>query len=534
MRRWKTAAAVMAVLMIAFCFGGSMASVNTKGIYAQEAQGTEYRESETGNPILPGYFADPSAYKFGDTFYIYATSCGYHVGGEAGWPMVWSSKDFVNWKAKKLIFKTKDGRNFNVSKFFWAPSAIEHNGKYYISFTYNDYYTYIAEGDSPDGEFTVLGQLNTKFFKSKTIDSQFFRDDDGRIYITFLWNINNVIHTGIAELDPNDFTNVLEMQRPPELRGVYREGQELIKKDGKYYLIYSQGVWTGSSYHLQYSVADNIYGPYEHKGPILTSRPQDGIEGTGHHSTLKIGDRYIVVYHRQNLPINNYVRRQVCANEMFFNEDGTIKPIVPDHKGVGYLGVDEEAEKYINIASSATVTADETFENFKPEHINDNKYSTLWKSVDLTFPKSFTLDFGEPREIAKTQLFFEYPSKYYQYKIEYSNDNENWELYSDRTDNEEAISPYEDYNKVTARYLKVTVTGSQRMDGAYGEGHGKPKVGVIEMKVFEEKPPVEDNDPDEKSKGGNLAVYLAIGGAIVLVAAAGALVFAARKKKIGQ
>lgn len=532
MRKFKKAAFVFAFLLFSIFLSSSLTGINNNGtsVFAQEGE-QKYRESEIGNPILPGYFADPSAYKFGDTFYIYATSCGYHVGQEAGWPMVWSSKDFVNWKAKKLIFKTQKGRDFNVSGGFWAPSAIEHNGKYYISFTYNDYYTYIAESDAPDGEYTILGQLNSKFFKSKTIDSQFFRDDDGRIYITFLWNINNVIYSGIAELDPNDFTNVLEMKRPPELKGPpYREGQELLKKDGKYYLLYSEGVWTGSNYHVRYSVADNIYGPYENKGPILVSRSQDGIEGTGHHSILKLDDRYIMVYHRQSLPIKDYVRRQTCANEIFFNEDGTIIPIQADHKGVGYLGVDEEAEKYTNIAGEAKVIVEESFEDFKPEHINDSKYSTLWKSVDDSFPKSFTLDFQEEKEIAKTELYFEYPSKYYQYKIEYSNDNENWELYSDKTENEEAISPHTDLLKVNARYLKVTITGMERMTGAYGGSHGKPKVGIVEMKVFEEVPPPADNDDIEKAKG-DILVYVVIGAAVLAVAAAWLIISMINKKK---
>ena len=28
----------------------------------------------TGNPVIPGYFADPTIKKFGDTYYMYATT----------------------------------------------------------------------------------------------------------------------------------------------------------------------------------------------------------------------------------------------------------------------------------------------------------------------------------------------------------------------------------------------------------------------------------------------------------------------------
>ena len=47
-----------------------------------------------GNPLLPGYFADPTIKKFGDTYYIYATTDG--TGNGYGPAQVWMSKDFVN------------------------------------------------------------------------------------------------------------------------------------------------------------------------------------------------------------------------------------------------------------------------------------------------------------------------------------------------------------------------------------------------------------------------------------------------------
>ena len=46
-----------------------------------------------GNPIIPGYFADPTVKKFGDTYYMYATTDG--SGAGFGPAQVWTSKDFV-------------------------------------------------------------------------------------------------------------------------------------------------------------------------------------------------------------------------------------------------------------------------------------------------------------------------------------------------------------------------------------------------------------------------------------------------------
>ena len=54
-----------------------------------------FNASGTGNPIIPGYFADPTVKKFGDTYYMYATTDG--SGAGFGPAQVWTSKDFVNW-----------------------------------------------------------------------------------------------------------------------------------------------------------------------------------------------------------------------------------------------------------------------------------------------------------------------------------------------------------------------------------------------------------------------------------------------------
>ena len=57
---------------------------------------TAWNDLKAGNPFLPGYFADPCARKFGDTYFIYATPDGWGGCGE-GPAGVWTSKDFVHW-----------------------------------------------------------------------------------------------------------------------------------------------------------------------------------------------------------------------------------------------------------------------------------------------------------------------------------------------------------------------------------------------------------------------------------------------------
>lgn len=65
------------------------------------------------NPIIPGYFADPTIKKFGDTYYIYATTDG--NGGGLGPSQVWTSKDFVNWTFQDM--------NWPTTYHYWAPDV---------------------------------------------------------------------------------------------------------------------------------------------------------------------------------------------------------------------------------------------------------------------------------------------------------------------------------------------------------------------------------------------------------------------------
>ena len=58
--------------------------------------GTAWNAPNNINPFIPGYFADPTIRKFGDTYYLYATTDG--TGNGYGPAQVWVSKDFVNWR----------------------------------------------------------------------------------------------------------------------------------------------------------------------------------------------------------------------------------------------------------------------------------------------------------------------------------------------------------------------------------------------------------------------------------------------------
>ena len=77
-----------------------------------------------GNPILPGYFADPTVKKFADIYYLYCTTDG--IKSASGEPQVWISKDFVNWFNYEMEIDVPEGLT-NV----WAPDVFQYNDRYY-------------------------------------------------------------------------------------------------------------------------------------------------------------------------------------------------------------------------------------------------------------------------------------------------------------------------------------------------------------------------------------------------------------------
>ena len=84
-------------------------------------ESVQWNTPGAGNPLLPGYFADPTIKKFGDTYYIYATTDG--TGNGYGPAQVWMSKDFVNWRNVTM--------NWPTTEVVWAPDVVQQpDGSY--------------------------------------------------------------------------------------------------------------------------------------------------------------------------------------------------------------------------------------------------------------------------------------------------------------------------------------------------------------------------------------------------------------------
>ena len=298
------------------------------------------KQPSSGNPVFPGWYADPEGAIFNKTFWIYPTySAPYNqqVHFDA-----FSSKDLVTWTKHPHILDTSSIQW--AHRAMWAPAIIEKNGKYYFFFSANDIQNGnekggigIAISDHPAGPFTdYLGKpLIDQFHNgAQPIDQFVFKDVDGAYYLIYGgWR-----HCNIARLK-DDFTGLIPFDDGKIFREItpdkYVEGPMMFVRKGKYYFMWSEGGWTGPNYSVAYAIGDSPFGPFKRIDKILKQNP-DIATGAGHHSVINIPgtDNWYIIYHRRPLGETDANSRVTCIDRMYFDKEGLIQPVMITNEGV--------------------------------------------------------------------------------------------------------------------------------------------------------------------------------------------------------
>lgn len=295
---------------------------------------------KSGNPVFPGWYADPEARIFEGRYWIYPTYSAIYK--EQTFFDAFHSEDLVNWTKVERILSMED---FDwAHKAVWAPSPIERNGLYYIYFSANDIQNNdeiggigVGVSTRPEGPFKdALGKpLIDRFYNgAQPIDPHVFLDDDGQAYLYYGgWRHCNVARLGedMISIEPFDDGSLYKEITPTD----YVEGPCMIKRNGKYVFMWAEGGWTGPDYRVAYAISDSPLGPFERIETILQQNP-DVATGAGHHGYIQVPgtDEYYIVYHRRPLTEIDRNHRVVCIDKMIFNEDGTIKPVEISFDGV--------------------------------------------------------------------------------------------------------------------------------------------------------------------------------------------------------
>lgn len=426
----------------------------------------------SGNPLLPGNFADPCVLVHQDTFYIYATT-----GSEA---TVWYSPDFVDWKLAKLNWPTEMGKPD-----IWAPAVTQGtDGKFYF-YTSTDHDIYAGVADHPKGPFTNLLGEDSVFIKNRqwwdkmhSIDADCFVDDDGQAYL--YWGSGFDFKDGICAVGRLNEDMVSFKEEPILITpNEYFEGPHMMKRNGIYYLMYSDSLYYDSTYKVRYATSNSPMGPFTEgkNSPILKSTPGGEVTGPGHHYTLRRDNQYYIVYHahaRQEAKPNGDLIRQVFIDKLAFEEDGAILPVAATDEGVPLDFVNTTSIRMplqpvateASAALSPALGANKAF---------DGDNGTLWAAPKGAGPVWLQADFGTNIGIKEVQPVFDQVMGNYAYRIEHSVDGDNWQLYAEGNNADLEVWPASHQTEVQARYIRITILS---------QAESYSRTGLWELKVF--------------------------------------------------
>lgn len=415
-----------------------------------------------GNPIVPGYFADPSLVQYEGKFYAYATLDpwgGDTLGG-------WESDDFQNWTYRFLEWPTFEacastsGRGSKV----WAPSVVRgRDGRFYMYVSVGGE-VWAGSAEHPLGPWRCLSEscpmiaatYNPEFHM---IDAEAFIDDDGSAWLYWgsgLHWVNGRCFAAKLAPDMVSFDGEVVDVTPAN----YFEAPFMVKRDGRYYLMYSSGRTDRDTYQVHYAVGSTPLGPFQEgpNSPILVTDSSRNIYSPGHHAVFSLEGRDYIFYHRHSIPFDpKFMGRQLCVDELHFTADGQIEKVTPTHEGPALV---RRAPNPRNLAANAVASASgQAGELFGPERVLDNNHATRWTADENSQGAWIQLDLGAPQTFSRQELRLEYSWKPYRFAVEVSDDAIQWRLLADFTQKPALGSPVVVEAKATDRYLRLNFPG---------------------------------------------------------------------------
>ena len=272
--------------------------------YQGDDGGPPVGAGEYRNPVVAGFYPDPSAIRVGDDFYLVNSSFGYFPGLP-----VFHSTDLVSWtqignaidRPTQMDYGDKD----ELTRGLFAASLTYHDGTFYIANTcfYCDGGNFVITAKNPAGPWS-----DPIWLGMSGIDPTLFFDTDGSA-----WIVHNDVPDGPLRYDGHraiwlqrfDFATrkpvgkgivLVDGGANPAANPEHVEGPHLFRHDGWYYLTAAEG-GTGEKHAQMVWRSRALTGPYApYPGnPVLTQRDLDPararpITSTGHAQFIELKD----------------------------------------------------------------------------------------------------------------------------------------------------------------------------------------------------------------------------------------------------
>ena len=343
------------------------------------------------NPIIRDQFsADPTARVFNGKVYLFPS---HDIPAPESFPRkdwfcmedyhVFSSTNLTDWTDHGVIVSQEKVEWVNPTSYsMWAPDCIERNGKYYFYFPANiktgkGFSIGVTIADKPEGPYVPQ---KDPIANVRGIDPCVFIDKDGQAYIYY--SLNRIFAARLKD-------NMTELTSEPVVLGDLPtkglvEGPFFFERNGIYYMTYPHV--ENKIERLEYAMGDNPLGPFKVTGVIMDETPMG--TWTNHHSLAQYNGQWYLFYHQSAYSPKFDKNRSVCIDSLFFNEDGTIRKVIPTNRGVGITSALEkiEIDRYSHISptgvSVAFIDTTNTFKGWKAILSKQNGWIT-YNTVDF-------------------------------------------------------------------------------------------------------------------------------------------------------
>lgn len=423
---------------------------------SETAEARPAHQPGMANPILPGYYADPSLVEYEGRYYLYATldPWGDETLG------CWESTDFRSWTFRELNWPTKTRCTSPTSKGagVWAPSVVRGgDGRFYMYVSVgNEVWAGVAEHplgpwrDALGGRPLIPGDYRPGFHM---IDAEAFIDDDGQAYLYWGsgWNwVNGKCFAVRLAPDMTTFVGEVRDVTPPR----YFEAPFMIKRGGRYHLMYSSGKTPEDTYQVHSAVSDSHFGPFteEAASPVLVTDRTKDVISPGHHAVFEREGKLYILYHRHSVPFDpQFIGRQICVDELRFDADGNMLAVTPTHQGPAWLARGPRCDAHASASSQATPT-------HGAGRVLDDNNATWWRAAADDTAPWLRLDFAAAREITTLAITPEYAWKDVRFRVEATLDGENWRVIANHEANPLRGSPLRISVGSEARSLRIVFT----------------------------------------------------------------------------